>query len=170
MNNNAKENAKRRFRFNFIDALLLIVIIAVAALLVYIFTSDDGFGTVDTVTIEYQVLISGIRDEFKDLVQIGDKVIDSVGLFEIGEITDVKYSQYMYAVNDEVNGVTVMTEYPEHSEMEVHIRAEASVEDGLYYINGYKIAVGTLVSMRTPNFVEQGYCTVITEADGNGEE
>ena len=44
MNNNAKETAKRRFRFNFIDALLLIVIIAVAALVVYIFTSDGGFG------------------------------------------------------------------------------------------------------------------------------
>jgi len=170
MNNKPNTTAKRKFRFNFIDTILLLVIIAAAALIIYIFTSDGGFGTVDTVTVEYQVLISGIRDEFKDFVQIGDKVIDSVGLFEIGEVTDVRYSTYMYAVNDPVTGTTVLTEYPEHSDMELHIRAEASLENGIYYINGYKIAVGTLVSFRTPNFTEQGYCTVLTEASANDEE
>ncbi len=175
MDNTAKTSRKqnssgKHFRFNFIDAILLIIIIAAIALMFYIFSSDNSFGTVDTVTLEYRVLITGIRDEFKDHVQIGDKVIDSVGLFEIGEVYDVKYSSYMFPLEDNSGGNVVLTEYPEHCDMEIYIRAEASLEAGMYYINGYKIAVGTLVSLRTPNFTEQGYCTVLAEAEADDEE
>ena len=170
MNNTQKTSPKRRFRFNFIDAILLIILLAAAGVVVYIFSSDSDFGTVDTTTVEYRVLVAGIRDQYRDHVQIGDKVIDSVGLFEIGEVTDVKYSPYMFATEDPASGTLVFTEYTEHCDMEIYIRAEASLESGQYYINGYKLAVGTLVSFRVPNFTEQGYCTVITEVSANDEE
>ena len=165
MNKNIQTAPKRKTKFNFIDALLILVILAAAILIVYFFTSD-GLGTnTSAVTLEYQVLITGVRNEYRDLIQIGDGVIDSVGLFEIGTVSDVKYEDYLYPVENARDGTVVLSEYPDHSNIILYIRADAAVDSGFYYINGFKLAVGTLVSVCTPNFTEAGYCTVITEVE-----
>lgn len=168
--NSTFKTRKHRFTFNFIDVLLLMVILAAVLVLVYIFASGNSLTADPTVTIEYQVLINGIRNEFCGLVSVGDKVIDSVGLFEIGEVVDVSYTPYMYPMTDSATGTISLVEYPEHSDMTLTIRAEATTDTGYYYINGYTVAVGVLVSVRTPNFVEQGYCTVISEVNSVEEE
>ena len=165
MNKNIHTAPKRKTKFNFIDALLILVILAAAILIVYFFTSDGMGSSASAVTLEYQVLINGVRDEYRDLIQIGDRVIDSVGLFEIGKVSDVKYEAYLYPVENAREGTIVLSEYPDHSNIILYIRADATVENGFYYINGYKLAVGTLVCVRTPNFTEAGYCTVITEVE-----
>ena len=165
MNKTIHTAPKRKTKFNFIDALLILVILAAALLIVYFFTSDGIGNRSSAVTLEYQVLITGVQNEYRDLVQIGDGVIDSVGLFEIGTVSDVKYEDYLYAVENPKDGTVVLSEYPDHSNIILYIRADATIENGFYYINGYKLAVGKLVCVRSPNFTEAGYCTVITEVE-----
>lgn len=154
---------KKKVSFNFIDAFLIIVIIAAAVLLAKIFISDGGVGVIGKTPIEYQVSVVGVREEFRNKVNIGDRVLDSVGLFEIGEVVDIKYDSYKYLIHDEINGKALAVDYPEHINITLIIRADATLENGFYYINGYQISVGTLVSLRVPSFNEQGYCTVIDE-------
>ena len=155
---------KRKFKFNFIDIILLVVILAAVVLLAYIFMSGriEGFGS-NSMTIEYEVSIMRIREEFRGNINVGDKVVDSVKLMEIGEITNVQYSDSVYIIS-ELNSTEIRYPiYPEHLDMTMTIRAEAVLKDGLYMINGYHIAVGELVSIRVPNFTESGYCTTIRE-------
>ena len=155
---------KRKFKFNFIDIILLVVILAAVVLLAYIFMSGriEGFGS-NSMTIEYEVSITRIREEFRGNVNVGDKVVDSVKLMEIGEITNVQYVDSVNIIT-ELNSTKIRYPiYPEHLDMTMTIRAEAVISDGFYMINGYHIAVGELVSIRVPNFTEAGYCTTIRE-------
>lgn len=155
---------KHKFKFNFIDIILIIIILAAVILLSYIFMSGriESFGK-NTVTVEYQVSITRIRDEFRGFVNVGDKVVDSVKLMSIGEIIDVQYADAITIISElnvtELRYPTI----PEHLDMTLTIRAEAVIENGLYMINGYHIAVGEVVSIRVPNFTESGYCTTIKE-------
>ena len=155
---------KSKFKFNFIDIILILIILAAAGLLAYIFMS----GSIDNfiskpVKIEYQVSITQIRDEFRGKVNLNDKVVDSVKQMAIGEVTDIKYEDSIKERADLNSGEIIYPLYPGHLDMTVTIQAWATLKDGLYSIGGYRIAVGTLVSLRVPNFTEQGYCITIRE-------
>lgn len=161
---NSTQQKKHKFKFNFIDIILIVIILAAVMLLSYIFMSGriESFGS-KTVTVEYQVSITRIREEFRGNVNVGDKVVDAVKLMPIGEIIDVQYAESVYIIT-ELNSADIRYPiYPEHLDMTMTIRAEAVMNDGLYMINGYHIAVGELVSIRVPNFTESGYCTTIKE-------
>lgn len=165
----AKNEGKVKFRFNIIDALLILVILAAAVLLVWIFSSSNLnlFGSSEKVEIEYTVELRQIRDEFRgdSFFTEGDPVTDTVTLYDIGELISVSYSNAIYTgVND--NGELVVSDYPNHINITLTIRAEADVSDDEYSLGGYKIAVGKAVSLRIPDFTGEGYCTSITETDG----
>lgn len=154
----------KKHKFNFIDIILLTVILAAVVLLVYIFMSGriESFGT-PSVLVEYKVSITRIREEFRGNVNVGDKVVDSVKLMSIGEVTDVQYSSSIFIVS-ELNSTDLQYPiYPEHLDMTITIRAEADIKNGMYLIDGYRIAVGELVSIRVPDFTETGYCIAIKE-------
>lgn len=156
--------SKSKFKLNFIDIILIVIILAAVILLAYIFMSGriESFGD-STVQIEYEVTITGIRDEFRGFVNVGDKVIDAVKLMAIGEIVNVEYTDTVNILTSLTTGEIKYSIYPEHLDMKMTIRAEAIVSNGLYTINGYHIAVGELVSIRVPNFTESGYCTTLRE-------
>lgn len=154
----------RKHKFNFIDIILMTVILAAVVLLVYIFMSGriESFGT-QSVLVEYQVSITRIREEFRGNVNVGDKVVDSVKLMSIGEVIDVQYSPSISIISESYAGDLKYPIYPEHLDMTITIRAEADMKNGMYQIDGYRIAVGELVSIRVPNFTESGYCLTIKE-------
>ncbi|MCL2517199.1 MAG: DUF4330 domain-containing protein [Oscillospiraceae bacterium] len=155
---------KTKFRFNFIDIILILIILTAAGILAYIFMSGniENFRP-KTVTIEYQVSITQIKEEFRGKVNWDDKVVDSVKQMAIGKVVDVKYEDSIYTTTILNSGEIIYAVYPEHLDMTVTIQAEATLKDGLYNIGGYHISVGTLVSLRVPNFTEQGYCITIKE-------
>lgn len=170
--------AGKKFRFNFIDALLILIILAAAALLGFIFTSGNlnMFGSTKTVQIEYVVQARNIRDEFKGVdgetenkfIRSGDRVTDTVTLYSIGEVVNVEYTDGVYVgVNRDENQV-VNSLYPGHSNANITIRATAEVSERGYDVNGYKVAVGKLIAMRVPNFTCEGYCISISEVSING--
>jgi len=116
-----------------------------------------------TVTIEYTVTITSIREEFRGKVKSQDKVVDSVKLMAIGVVTNIQYQNTINTITNLPTGEILYVQSPEHLDMIVTIEADATLKDGLYDINGYHISVGTPVSLRVPNFTEQGYCTTIRE-------
>ena len=105
-----------------------------------------------------------VREELKGKINIGDKVIDASQLYTIGEVTDVKYTNYVYTGVNREQGTLVYSDYPSHINITVTISASADISSGNYMINGvYKLSVGTYVSIRVPNFAGSGYCISIKE-------
>jgi hypothetical protein len=65
-------------------------------------------------------------------------------------------------------GELVYSDYPEHIDITVTIRAQAAASGDVYSLDGYKVAVGKKIALRVPNFTSEGYCTQLTEVAANG--
>lgn len=164
MNNNAAP--RKPLRFNFIDALFLLVILAATGVLVYIlfFRSTETTDTNTYTDVEYKIELRMVREELKGKINIGDKVIDASKLYTIGEVTDVKYTNFVYTGVNRQQGTLVYSDYPGFINITVTIKAPADLSTGNYMINGvYKLTVGTFVSIRVPDFTGSGYCISIKE-------
>lgn len=158
-----KQRSQRKFIFNFVDVILIAVIIGAAAALVFIFYSNGTIGKKDSTTeITYKIQVRNMREEFKNLVSVGDSVIEAGGISTIGEVTDVAYEDAEYiGLNRTSNELTYGT-YPGYLDMTLTIRASADISSGYYVVNGYEIGVGSLIYFRVPEYTAAGYCTVIT--------
>ena len=68
--------AEKKFKFNFADFLILLVLLAVVAALLYVFVlSDDTvINTEETYTVEAVLRATSINEIFKDTVKEGDVV------------------------------------------------------------------------------------------------
>ncbi|MCQ2456939.1 MAG: DUF4330 family protein [Clostridia bacterium] len=68
----------RKFRFNVIDALIIIVLIVAIAILAYVFViSDDTEPITDTHTVEYVMIGTSLNDTFRDAIHEGDQVFST---------------------------------------------------------------------------------------------
>lgn len=161
---------KNRFRLNFIDIIVILILLTATALLAYIFLSTDInlFEGNKKVTIEYKVEIRQIREEFRDFINISDLATDTVTQYALGEVVDVEYTPARYIGVKRNTGELVISDFPEHINIIVTIRSAASVDGADYSLDGYKIAVGKPVALRTPNFINEGYCTQLMEVGTNG--
>jgi hypothetical protein len=163
---NPKTASRKPFRFNIIDALFLIVILAASAMLVYIlfFRGAETAETPASTEVEYKVELRMVREELKGKINIGDKVIDASKLYTIGEVTDVKYTNATYTGVNKAEGILVYSDYIGYINITVTVKASADTSSGNYMVDGvYKLNVGTYVSLRVPNFTGSGYCVSIKE-------
>ncbi len=161
------QKSQKKFRFNFIDALLILIILAAGAFLCYIFLSNDVDVVSENVTKEivYEIELNEVPEEFKWKINIGDKVTDTVARYPIGEVVNVVYSDYIYSGVNAEDGGEVLTAVPGYMDVTVTIRAEANIVNNMYSIGGYDIHVGKNVCFRVPNFTGESYCTTLSEAE-----
>ncbi len=153
---------KKKRSFNVVDALIILLILAVVAVGAVLLWSNSGKnGNANSFEIEYVVEFRTIRDEFTDNIEIGTKLVDSAKKYQLGEVIDVSSTPAKYTGVDLNTGELVYYDYPEHSDLSLTVRTVAALDDeGMFVIdNGYRISVGTTMYIRTPNYVGTGYCT-----------
>lgn len=162
-----KKEPGKKFALNFIDFILIAVIIIAAGMLIFIFTSRDVVNTSggQSAAVEYTVRIDPMNEEFKSLVKVGDKVFDADKLYAIGEVTDISYSTAYYKGTDKATGAIKLSEYPGMVSMTITVRVNASVSDGGFSVSDYSIAVGREMNIRTPNFTGTGVCMTAAKAE-----
>ena len=162
------DTQKKQFRFNLVDLLLILVIIAAVGAVIYIFAGNRVFGK-EATEIEYTVEVTMIKNDLLPEVrkmQEGDTVIDSVRGYNLGNL--VSYSlEDAYMLTTDLKSGTVKKVYfpqePGFSRLTVTVRSQCSKQNGVYDINGKTMAVGLDVPFRTSRLVGDGYCTSITE-------
>ncbi len=158
----------KKHRFNAVDAAIIIVIAAIIVAGVMFFSMGGTETINETVKIEYVVEFRAIRNEFADNFAVGDGVVDSVAKYHLGEVIDYSVGPAAYSGNDFSAGALVSSEYPEHSDVRLSVAAEATVGAGGRYVldGGYDISVGTTMYIRLPNYTGVGYCTELSETEG----
>ncbi len=155
---------KKKYTFNFIDVLLIVVILAAAALLVFFFkerrivVSDQN----EKAEIVYQLEISPMREEFRNLVEIGDTVTDGSYLLPIGEVTDVAYSPCFYIGFNKELGEQVSSDFPGNITMTVTVKAEAEITETGFAVNGRELILDQTFPFRVPDFTGIGKCISVT--------
>lgn len=160
------KNSKKH-RFNAVDAAIIAVIIAVIGAAAFLFTAGGVSSVSSTVSIEYVVELRTVKNEFTNNFAVGEKLVDSVAKYQLGEVIHYSVSETVYNGNDMQNGKVVSSFYPGHSDVALTVAAEASVGAGGRYVidGGYDISVGTTVYVRLPNYTGVGYCTALRETE-----
>lgn len=185
MNNNQK-----KYRFNIIDVLIILVVIAIGVVMYYYMSARNTMASNLEVEVEYTVELKTVYIDYVDNINIGDKVVETVRDQQIGEVVEVVVSPaYNVATNTET-GETYIAYYPQinGSEEEESTDGEASEEgeektepvyeyynvrvkvrdtfkksDNGYKKNAFDLSVGEKVNFRVPHFVNEGYCIEIKE-------
>ncbi len=157
-------SAMRKFRFNLIDCILIAIILCAGVLLFRIFSSGDTETVSSKTNLLYQIEVTKVPQEFRGLIDIGDKVVDTVTLYSLGDVVDVTYADCVQGVLNEDEGKLVYATVPGMLSVTLTIRATADMQNGSYAVGGgYVVAVGKKIQFRVPDYTGTGYCTVLEE-------
>lgn len=164
--------AKKKKGFNFIDFLLILLVLALIAGAVYLFSPASflrQLSTEKTGTLSYTVEIVGVDEDYLNLINEEDAVGDASTKAVLGTVRAVDYSikQTELGYTQTENGyVGELNEYGDRYNVLVTVEAEAQYVPGRgYYIDGTRIAVGEAVSLRFPDYSCQGYCVSLAAED-----
>ena len=163
------EKTKRRNKpaVNIVDFLIVLLILAVCAVLLYVFVFN-GRGeqlAPQTRTVRYVVEAKNVREEFSDKVAIGDTVFDSVALYNIGVVTAYEEKDATRRSTNLVTGEPVIVPVPGRKHIYLTIEAQANLENNIYSIGGYKISVGMSVMLKLKNLTAAGNCITFEVID-----
>ena len=168
-------------RFNFIDLLLVVVILFTVGALIYVYVPNSIVQKITsdkTVEIEYAIEIIGVEKDFINNIKENEVVLDSVSKNKLGTVILVEnenqYKELIYTEpeaetsdNGEYTDIVekkegVLSPVGEKRNVIVYISANAEYEAGKgYSINGIRIAVGEKMYLRFPNYVCEAYCILL---------
>jgi len=165
-NKKAVGNQKKPRRFNIIDFMLIVLIIAAMAILIYILLGNDIFSGSEDTEILYTIEIELIKNDLLPAVSKitpGTKLTETVRHNEFGEVQKINITEAYSHTTDSINGVARLVPYPDHSKVTIVVKAKCKKEDPKYIINGKTIMVGIPISFRTTDFIGYGKCVYIEE-------
>ena len=160
--------SKRKIRINAMDFVILAVIAAAAALLLYVFVWSDAGESAQPETMEltYVVEIVGMDEQFENAVQDGDRVEDAVKRGLLGTVSGTpEVRDTLKAEYDQDTRSEVYVKVPGKSNLYVTITADAAVTPQGYMVNGQYVYVGAPMSMLFPNLKCDGYCIQLDAAE-----
>jgi hypothetical protein len=158
---------KRAVRFNFIDVLIILAVLLIAAIVVNMFMPLSFFSKFNKTIerqIQFTVEITALDENFIDKVTENQTVIDAVSKYEIGKVMTVDcnthYSELQY---NESEASGWLSPYADKYNMLVTITVLAEYTEGEgYSVGDRRIAVGEKMSLRFPNFAAEGYCIALS--------
>lgn len=144
-------NEKKAYHFNWVDALVCLVLVLLTLGAVFKFVLSDKTSTAAAVdTITYVVHVTGLKDETVDAFQVGDELFDSDTGASVGVIQAV----------ESIPAETVIT-YPDgtaqwgtvdgRSDVFLTVEAQGTVTaDRQHMVNGtYRVSVGSQRNLNT---------------------
>ncbi|MBQ9920996.1 MAG: DUF4330 family protein [Clostridia bacterium] len=155
-------NTEKKKGINVIDVIIIIAVILVIAAAAFIFLrpSASTAGTSSAGYIDFTIELPTVKDKFKDLIKVGDHVIETVAKNQLGEVVKVVYEPATIASTDMENGgVMQMAPYPNHQRALITIRAPYTISEyGECVAADVVITVGAFLNFSTPDFITSGFC------------
>ena len=131
--------SEKKFKFNIIDAVIILVLVAAIAVLAYVFVfSDDSEVNGDVHTVEYVVEVSSLnRELFHNAVKEGDLVtFDADREVVLGHVTTAPLERTSIKTEyDNETGKEVYTEAPGLIDMTITFQATAVETEWGYCID-----------------------------------
>ena len=159
---------KRKLKFNAVDVLLILLAAAAVFVVLYIFVLSEKHSVApERKRIEYVVEITNVDSSFKNTVEVGQPVKDSVKLANIGTVTGVQdnkeYKKLVFSTEDNKEKAASVED---RINISVTIEADAFVSEQAFTVNDVEIRVGQQYGLILPSFYGVGYCIKLTEAAG----
>lgn len=166
MNNKKKAGT---YRFNVIDVLLILLLLAACVFLYFVLNPPKTPGPgIRTEKIELVFTEEALRSEFKGNVNIGDTFLLAEDGQKIGEVIGVSYGDSIWLGTDPQTGEQVRSVIPGYIRMEVTVLAEAEKhDDGSRSVGKLPAAVGVSLNFRVPHLFGTATCTAVRSSDEN---
>ena len=169
---------KAKRKFNFIDFLIVLVIVAILGIVIYVFSpwaQIEKLWSDNDVELTYFVEIKDVDIEYIDSIKEGDEIISSVTKSSLGTIREIakmeKAYVYDYVLDDNGNMTCVLSEQPKKYNITVKVVVNADFEENVgYTVSGTRVAIGEMLDMRLPSFVCRGECTQMYDTNTEGEQ
>lgn len=144
--------SKRKFRFNIIDALIILLVLAAVGVIGYVVASEKQAPeeVKQDKKIQYVIQITELTDEFTGNIKPGETLYEVETNKKLGVVTACNSEKTYYIGTDSKKGVQVISEIDGRSNMFVTLEADASFKDNIYTVNGVSILVGTSIRFITP--------------------
>ena len=154
---------KTKLKFNLMDALLLLIIAAVAVALLYIFVwseqhSVDSLAGKETVRITFVVELTGLQEDYADKIEVGDTPSDSYKKVPLGVITAMESRPYIYTGTNLHDGTKVLSTVEDQVSLYLTIETDAVPSGYGYTVSGSDMYVGRLLYLSFQDIVCAGYC------------
>ncbi len=166
---------QKKIRFNFIDALIALLLLAVIGAATYLFitTRFHNKDSRQMGDVDITIRISAVAEETLPLFAEGVSVKDSVTGEVIGTIRAVQSEKTKYfgtfaMPNADGDGYIVpVSEYADKYDVYVTVSASAKRDTrGIYYVAGdTKVLVGSTVYLKIPSFTSISYITAFQPND-----
>ncbi|MBQ8001821.1 MAG: DUF4330 domain-containing protein [Clostridia bacterium] len=137
---------KKKFRFNFIDAIVILVILAAVAFVGY-FVLGGGFGGGESIKYEVTYLCEEVPSFAASIIKEGDKVLDEQKDTDLGVVTAVELSDSRtYTTTNE--GEVLCVPKPYYNCVALTTEVEGSEYDFGMIAGSSKYGVGHSITIR----------------------
>lgn len=145
--------ARKKIRFNVVDAVIILFVAAAVAVFGYVFLSEKTVGTGgnEKVKIQYVLKVGEIRDMYLGNIAKDDEVHDADTDKKLGTVVAVSSVPAKRIGTDASTGAQVVSEVEGRSNLYVTIETEAQRVEEKYLVDGVSIMVGSVVNFITPN-------------------
>lgn len=165
MNQENRVPQKKQYRFGWVDALIILLVLAVAGAAVWIFGFSGLSSGGDRVLVEYVIEIKDVRSELVPHIASDVTVLESAKKVKIGDVYAVSDQPMKYENYSSESGELVVSEKEGYRDVLITVRAWAQKKStGGYTVNNIDIAIGTRLYTRLPDFAAEGYITSLREA------
>lgn len=145
-------------KFNFLDVLIILAVVAAAAIGVKMLWGASGAEQAEQSSkVIYTVEDADAPIELVEAVQVGDRVNIGVNGVDSSVVTDVQYQPAEKVVFDELTGTYRKVELPEKYALQVTCEAEAAVSDMSISAGSTPVRVGAEFSVKGRGYAVIGY-------------
>lgn len=160
------ENRERaKGRFNFVDVLIIIMVLAIIAVIVYMTVSDKMVAASSEKTVTYTVKLPGVNADYISIIKAGEIAYDSSTGKSVGTINSVRTKKTKHvgsklSTDSSGNRHLSYSEYDNLYDVYVTISVTADIDDrGIAYVGENKILVGSRIYFRCGAFAGTSFCT-----------
>jgi hypothetical protein len=148
-------------KLNYIDGLIIILVLVVLAGGVWYLTKDDGEGGITTRKTEvvYKAEAKNVVENALEQIQVGDRLV-AMGSFQDAEIIDIEYRD-AYVV-EAIEGQLEAIEQAGLKDIIVTIRGKANQYGPYIDLGGQEIKAGSKYYIKTDVFEAYGNVVEVT--------
>jgi len=146
-------------KFNIIDVLIILGVIAGIAGAVWFFTNatdtEDGY-------VEFVVELRQAMPHFMEQIDVGGEIRDSIRNYLLGRVVDMRYQPAVTMTFDNETGTFSNTIVPDRYDVYITIRGRGSWNDSQILTEGQPVRVGMDKFLRGRGFAAIGVVVEVT--------
>jgi len=159
------DEKKKGTRFTFIDALLILVVMALAAFVCLYFINQNKSSTEIEGNVRYALKINYLDNDSTAKLAAGDMLYDKSGTVFIGKIKSITTVPSVYSYIPEGSRESETAYYPDKSDITVLVEIYAQSNGIKYEADDFEFYVGKEIEFRTKKISLFGKCIAVFHDD-----